>query len=203
MRTREALFALALGAVASATPLRAQDQIPERSGLNVSVGGSLASAGVSCDPKCSSDRRSGPVWIVRGGAYVAPQLNLLLEGDFFHQNVETSNGSQGRWALSWYMIGLQWYPNVDEDVFIHLGVGLGVAHTHVTFPTVGTLDLTASDLGGTIGAGRDFHLTNNSALTLFANYNFISKTNAALGRSDSGAKLSADIVHAGLLITFF
>jgi hypothetical protein len=194
--------ALAVAACASA-PLRAQDLQPERSGLMAVVGAGIGSAGVSCDPRCSSDRRSGPIFVVRGGAYVSPSLTLDLETSLFRQNVENSDGSQGRWALSWYLVGLQWFPRAEDDFYVHVGVGLGAARANVSFPNIGTLDLNASDIGGVLGVGRELRLTNNVGATVFGEYLFMVKTGASLGRSDSGAKLSADILHAGIALLFF
>src|ERR1700741_2913524 len=81
----------------------------ERRGMMGTIGGSFGTAGVSCVPKCSADRQSGPVLLIRGGGRLGPQFSIIVEADVFRREFPDETG-KGRWAMSWYMIGTQWYP---------------------------------------------------------------------------------------------
>lgn len=120
----------------------------------------------------------------------------------YRQGVETPSGP-GTWAMSWYMLGVLLYPRAEEDVFLSLGAGLAVGRMHVTFPDVGALKLNTSNLGAGVGIGRDFRFRDKTAITAYAQYLFSGRTQALIGRSNSGAKVSADIVAAGLALTLF
>jgi hypothetical protein len=170
--------------------------------MMATVGVALGTAGVSCIPKCSSDRQSGPVLLIRGGARLAPQLAVVLESDMYRRDFPNPNGT-GRWSMSWYMIGGVWYPNSEEDFFVNVGVGLAVGRNDVEFPVVGPQPLNSSDLGLSIGIGRDFRFRENMAITAFAAYLNSGRSQALIGRANSGAKLGMDLIHAGLALSVF
>ncbi len=186
----------------AARPALGQDFEAERGGLTSSLGVSLSSAGVSCVPDCSASRRSGPTFLIRGGAHLSSRFSMVIEGDMYRQGVETPSGP-GTWAMSWYMLGILLYPRAEEDVFLSAGAGLAVTRMHVTFPDVGALKLNTSNLGAAVGIGRDFRFRDNMAITAYAQYLFSGRTQALIGRANSGAKLSTDIVAAGLALTLF
>jgi hypothetical protein len=188
----------------AAAPLRAQDDVGFQQGrLMFSIGGGAASAGVSCTPKCSADRVAGPALLVRGGSQISPQFNVTLEMDFFRRDFKSDNGDDARWTMSWYLLGMQWFPNVEETFFLTVGAGLGIARANVTFPQVGPLPLYASDVGLMLGIGKDFYFREDMAFTAYLSYLTTSRTSAQIGRADSGAKMSADLVKAGLAFTIF
>jgi hypothetical protein len=198
MAARRAIIAL----ICCAGPLAAQDEfeMPKKE-LFVSVGGSLGSAGISCIPKCGADRLSGPSFFVRGAGQLSSQFFITLEATSWSQGFATPDG-KGRWTLNWYMIGSVWHPNEEEDFFINAALGFGVGRANVTFPT-GTYPLNFSDVGGTVGAGRDFRFSDHYGVTAFVQYHVIGRSQGLIGRANSGAKVAADVVSAGLAFTLF
>lgn len=198
------LVPLATLVILAAAPLAAQDDVEftDRKPLKATIGVSVGTAGVQCVPKCSADRQSGAALMARVGGQVAQGLTIVLEADVYRREFPNEYG-KGRWAMSWYMIGGLWYPNVDEDFFISLGLGLAVAHNDVEFPEVGPLPLVTTDLGGGIGFGKDFKFRNHLAVTAFAQYLLSGRSQATIGRANSGAKISTDLIHAGLALTVF
>jgi hypothetical protein len=196
--TLAALFVLATSRLAA----QAEFDFVEKRGLVGTVGLGLGTAGVSCIPKCSADRQSGAVVLLRGGGKLSSQLAVVLEADLYRRDFNTPDGP-ARWSMSWYMIGGVWYPNADETFFINVGLGLAVGRIDVEFPTVGYQPLNSSDLGGTIGIGKDFRFRENMAVTAFATYLVSGRSQALIGRADSGAKLSMDLIHAGLAFSIF
>lgn len=169
-----------------------------------SIGVSVASAALSCSPQCSGNRLSGPLFLLRGGAQLSPQLTLVLEADQYRQTLRTEKGD-GEWRMSWYMLGAVWYPNAEEDFFVNVGIGVSMLRNHVSFPSVtaGPLGLNSSDLGASVGIGRDFRLSDRAGVTAYLGMLFSPKSQALVGRANSGARMAADIVHAGLAATFF
>jgi hypothetical protein len=105
--------------------------------------------------------------------------------------------------MSWYMIGGIWYPRSEESFFVNFGIGLAVGRNDVEFPTVGYQPLNSSDLGGTIGIGKDFSFRDNFAVTAFAQYLMSGRSQALIGRANSGAKVGMDLIHAGLALSIF
>lgn len=204
--TRIAL-AIATGAAAlgAATPraARAQEEYAaERSGLTASIGVAPGSSGISCSPRCQGDRLNGPVFQLRGAAHVAAQFTLALEGNFFRQSFPIANGT-GRSDLRWVTLGALWYPRAEENVFVKVGVGIGTIRSHVTFPEVGALQMSANDIGTLIGVGRDFRFTESVALTLYADFLSVPRSTAFISRSDSGARIGADVLSVGLALTLY
>ncbi|MDQ8165215.1 MAG: hypothetical protein P3A28_05590 [Gemmatimonadota bacterium] len=187
---------------AAADPAGGQDVDAGRQGLTSSFGVAASTAGVSCVPDCSASRTSGPSFLIRGGAHLASQFAIVAEANLFRQDITTPTGP-GSWALSWYTLGMLLYPRPEEDVFLSIGVGMAVARMHVTFPDVGALKMNASNLGSTVGIGRDFRFRDSMAVTAYAQYLFSGRTQALIGRSNSGAKVSTDVLTAGLALTLF
>lgn len=192
-----ALSAYLTGAVVSA-----QDLSAERSGLVGSFGVAGGSAGVNCDPKCLGDRQTGPTFMIRGAASVAPQLTLGVEVNQFNQHVPAAN-NKGRWQLTWITLDALWYPRAEEDLYFKVAVGISTIHAHATFPTVGALNMNSSNLGVVFGVGRDFRLANSYAITLFGDYLTTALSTAFISSTDSGARIGADVLNVGLALTLF
>jgi hypothetical protein len=142
------------------------------------------------------------VLLLRGGGRLTSQLSVVLEADLYRRDFNTPDGP-ARWSMSWYMIGGVWYPNSEETFFVNVGIGLAVGRNDVEFPTVGYQPLNSSDLGGTIGIGKDFRFRENMGVTAFAMYLVSGRSQALIGRADSGAKLGMDLIHAGLAFSIF
>jgi hypothetical protein len=178
----------------------AQDDPYERRRFTGALGLGVSSAGVSCAPECSLERQSGPALMARVGGHISPQFTLGLETTLYRADVKGMKPA-GRWALSWLGLSAAWYPNPDEDFFLKIALGVASLHVDVPFPGVGAIELTSSDFGATIGIGRDFHVTERFAITAFGDILFTPRSSAVANGSNSGAKISADMVHAGLAIT--
>jgi hypothetical protein len=192
---------LALTCLAGTLGAQDEFEIPQKQ-LSLVIGGSIGSAGIACTPKCSADRPTGLSYLVRGTGQLNTNISLTLETSSFSKDVDTPNG-KGHWTLTWYMLGAVWHPSDEEDFFINAGLGLGVAQTHLTFPATGAWAMNYSQVGGVVGVGRDLRLTDNFALTAFAQYYIIGKSQALIGRANSGAKVKTDIISAGLALTIF
>jgi hypothetical protein len=199
LATLLALFVLTTSRLAAQAELF---DFSERRGMMATVGVGVGTAGVSCIPKCSADRQSGPVLLVRAGGRLASQISLVLEGDVYRREFATPEGP-ARWSMSWYMIGGIWYPREEESFFVNFGIGLAVGRNDIEFPTVGYQPLNSSDLGGTIGIGRDFSFRDHFAVTAFAQYLMSGRSQALIGRANSGAKVGMDLIHAGLALSIF
>ncbi len=176
------------------------EELGERHGFTGSVGVGLSSAGISCAPQCTADRLSAPLLTARIGGNVSPQFSLSLEASLFHADVKTVSPA-GSWNLSWFTLSGIWYPNSETDFFLKFGVGVAAVKADVTFPHSGVLTLTSSDFGARVGIGKDYYLTDNLAVTAFADFLFTPRSQALSAGSDSGAKMSADVLHVGLALT--
>jgi len=196
-----AVSAAAMCATAAA-PLHAQDFSAERRGLAASFGVGATTAGVSCVPKCEADRRSGASFMFRGAANITPQITVAAEVNVFQRKVPISTGD-GRWEFTWVTFGALWYPKAEEDIFLHAALGVAVMHVHATFPVVGPQNMNTSSLGLIVGVGRDFRIGNGYAITAYADYLSAARSTAFIANADSGARLSGDLVTAGLAITIF
>lgn len=195
-------LALMTALLVAAIRAEAQDYTAERNGMSATLGVGLSSAGLTCSPRCSGDRRTGPTFQLRGAAAVSPQFTLVVEGNTFQQSVETPSGP-GNWRLTWVTIGFLWYPHEDEDLFLKVGVGGTVLHANATFDTVGALDLNTRDLGFVVGVGRDYRLSANYGFTLYADYSAAPRSVAYLHDVDSGARMGGDVLNLGLGFSVF
>lgn len=140
--------------------------------------------------------------MLRGAANITPQVTVAFEVNGFQRKIPISTG-EGRWEFIWVTFGALWYPKAEEDVFLHAGFGLATTHVHATFPVVGPLNMNTSSPGLIVGVGRDFRFGNGYAVTAYADYLSASRSAGLIADADSGAKLSADLVTAGLALTIF
>lgn len=204
MTTKQLAMVAALAMLAAGTTrsAQAQDYAAERSGLTASIGAGPGSSGISCSPRCQGDRLTGPVVQLRGAAHVAAQFTIALEGNFFRRSFPIASGT-GRSDLRWVTLGALWYPRVEEDIYVKLGIGIGTIRSHVTFPEVGALQMSANDLGTLVGIGRDFRVTESLAVTLYADFLSVPRSTAFISRSDSGARIGADVLSIGLALTLY
>ena len=187
---------------AAGKSLGAQDFAAERRGLAASIGVGASNAGVLCVPKCQADRRSGVSFMLRGLANLTPQVAVAVEVNGFQRNIPIPTG-EGRWEFTWVTFGGLWYPKAEEDVYLHAALGVATAHAHVTFPVVGPYSMTTSSVGLIVGVGRDFRFRDGYAITAYADYLSASRSTGFIANADSGARLSSDMVTAGLAITIF
>jgi hypothetical protein len=192
-----------LAIAALAVPLAAQEEeFVQPNRLSLTLGASLGSAGISCVPRCSADRLSGPTFLARGTGQLSSQFAISIEASTFTKAVSTPNGP-GRWTISWYLLGAVWHPNEEEDFFLNAGVGLAAGKAHITFAETGAWAMNFTNVGATVGVGRDFPIRQDLSATLFAEYRFVLRSQALIGRANSGARVAADVVSAGIGFTLF
>jgi hypothetical protein len=180
----------------------AQDYLPERYGMTAALGVGAATAGIACNPRCQGDRQTGPVYQVRGAANVTPQFTIAIEGNVFNKTFSTSNG-EGRWQLIWGTLGFLWYPTAESETYVKVGIGASVWHAHTTFPDVGALDLNTHNLGFVAGVGRDYRLSTQYGLNVFADYLYAPRSTGYLHGVESGAEIGGDVINIGLAIIVF
>ena len=194
------LLACSLVAVfVSAQPAFAQADAGERHGFAGAFGVGISSAGISCAPQCTVDRQSGPSYMLRVGGHATEQFVIGLEATVFRADVKTMS-PPGKWSLSFLSLVGLWYPTSDDDFFIKVGAGVATTKVDVSFKNVTSIQLTATDVGGKVGIGKDFRFADRLALTAFAEAMFTPRSQALSGGSNSGAKMSADLIHVGLAV---
>lgn len=194
---------LPLLAVSIAAPYAgAQDYVPLRHGVMMTVGAGVSSAGLSCTPACSADRRAGPTYQGRLGVALSPQLSVGIEANSFQQNVPTASGP-GSWRLLWATVVAQWYLHEEEDTFVKVGFGTISFNANPVFSSVGAVDLTTRDFGFVAGLGRDYRLGEHFGVTLYADYLTAARSAALAHGNDSGARLGGDLIVVGLGFSLF
>ncbi|MCC7194870.1 MAG: hypothetical protein IT356_04870 [Gemmatimonadaceae bacterium] len=206
-RAPTAMRLLGAGAVATALaaaprPAGGQDYLDDRRGIAAAVGGGLSSAGLNCNPRCSGDRRAGPVFTARGIGYITPHLAVAVSADGYYQSVARAGGA-GRWQMNWFTLGAMWYPREDGDVYFRAGMGAAIMHAHTTFPSVGALDLDTRHVGFVAGVGRDYRLWRGYGVTAFADYLFTPRSTGYLYGVESGAEVGADVLTIGIAAIVF
>jgi hypothetical protein len=192
--------AILLAALATSAAYGQDDQSGDRRGFAGSIGIGVSSAGISCSPQCSADRETGPAYLIRIGGHATPQLTIGLETTLFRGTTKQVTPS-GSWSLSWLTLTALWYPSLDDDFFVKAGVGIASSKVTVPFPSIASIELEASDFGAVAGIGKDFRFTDKLAFTTFADILFTPRTAAQANGSNSGAKISADLIHLGLAVT--
>lgn len=105
--------------------------------------------------------------------------------------------------MTWLMISAQWYPQEDGDVFAKVGFGSALVRANVTFPSVGALDLSTTNVGFTVGIGRDIRLTEHLGVTLTADYLTTPRSVAFLNGAEQNARVGADVLKIGLGVSVF
>ena len=184
----------------TASTASAQVEVFERGGFSGALGIGVGSGGLSCAPACAGNRETALALLLRIGGHISPRLALGIETTLFRAAVSSTKPA-GRRDLSWLTLAGAWYPSEGEDYFLKLGLGVGSIRADTEFPGVGPLELTASDFGASLGVGRDFRLSERFAVTAFGDILFTLRSQAALNNANSGAKVSADLVHVGLALT--
>lgn len=186
----------------AATTARAQDYDAGRTGAGATLAISPSSAGINCTPRCGGDRVSGPTYTFRGTEAVTTQFSLAVEADAFQQNVQTISGP-GNWRMTWVMVAALWYPREDQDVYIEFGFGGAYVQANATFPTVGAIDLSSTNVGYVMGIGRDFRLTPHVGLTAHLDYLTTPRSVTYLSGTQQNARMGADIINIGLGLSVF
>ena len=200
MRMRNSLSGAIMIAACIARAAAAQGDQGDRGGFTASIGTGISSAGISCAPQCNGDRQSGTALFLRVGGHISSQFTLGFEATHFRADIKTMT-PVGKWSLTWYSVSSAWYPSVDDDFFLKLGLGIAATRADLAFAKTSGVALTASDFGAVVGIGKDFRFTDMLAFTTFANVLFSTRAQAAANGSNSGAKISADMIHLGAAIS--
>jgi len=191
---------LVLAVVPAGRTLGAQALEGRRVGFTAAAGMGVGSAGISCTPQCAADRQSGPTGFVRVGGSVGGQFVLGGEISVFADRVRTGAG-EGTWTFSWFTLTGLWYPNLDEDYFVKIGVGIASVRAETPIATTENDRLDTSDVGLVVGIGQDIRLTQHLSVTPYLDYLYSSRSNAVLNRTDAGVQLSGDVIYVGLAVT--
>lgn len=130
---------------------------------------------------------------LRLGGYLSPSLFLAGE----------SNGWSGSQIDNASSIGaimgvVQWYPMVEQGLYLKGGAGYSYANAY------DGADLSTSGLALSIGAGYDWRVARNFALTPYVNYlQQIGGTYGYTGGGDSGLDANVHLFQFGLGFTWF
>jgi hypothetical protein len=187
---------LGLCALALLVPVAATAQHPQaRQGLGISFGLGGSFAYVTCDG-CEQFGGTGPSGYLRLGGYVSPSFFVAAE----------SNGS---WSTEAWQVRIgsimgvvQWYPMVDKGIY--LKGGLGYSQVQQSIDILDGTDLSTSGLGVSIGAGYDWRVARNFALTPYVNYlTQLGGTISDGGFSTTDVPAKVHVVQFGLGFTWF
>jgi hypothetical protein len=158
MRSIFASFALFL-----LLPVAASAQHPQtRQGFGISVGLGAGSASVSCDG-CAGFGGTGLSDYLRLGGYARPNLFLAVETNAWFADA----GDPSYNYIGAIMGVAQWYPNARQGWYIKGGIGYGYSDL-ISDTYFG--NVTPSGLGVSVGAGYDWRVARNFALTPYLNY---------------------------------
>lgn len=200
MRLPTAAVLLAV-ALCAAAPASAQDD-GDRRGFAGSLGVGYTTIGASCVPECAVDRQQGLSFLLHIAGHISPQFTLGVETNVFQDaSVQYLTPAKGTWTSAFLLLSAQWYPSVDSDFFIKIGGGIATAKLDLPFKGTGIQSLTTSDFGGAIGIGHDWQFTDRLAFTTFADALFTPRSRALISNADSGARVTVDLIRAGLAIT--
>ncbi len=172
-------------------PVVATAQHPQtRQGFGISLGLGAGSANFcdDCDELASTEL-SG---YLRLGGYLNPSLFLAAETNGW---VGSSNAYDAP-TLGAIMGVAQWYPMVDQGLYLKAGLGYSYSTVYTYFSTSG--------FAGSIGAGYDFRLARNFALSPYVNY--VSQFGGSYRYSDTGESVVDARLHLfqfGLGFTWF
>ena len=172
-------------------PSLALAQHPQtRSGFGISFGFGAGSASFCED--CSDLSGTKPSGYLRLGGYLSPSTFLAVESNGW---VGSSTDYDAP-TLGAVMGIVQWYPMVDQGLYLKGGVGYSYATVYSDFQTSG--------FAGSIGVGYDWRLARNFALTPYVNYlNQFGGTYTYTGGGDSVADAKVHLFQFGLGFTWF
>jgi hypothetical protein len=185
---------LSILALAVLLPTAAMAQHPQtRNGFGISVGIGGSSAVVTCNG-CEQFGGTGPSGYLRLGEYVSPSFFVAAE----------SNGS---WSTEAWQAGIgailgvvQWYPMVDKGIY--LKGGLGYSEVQQGINILDGTDFSTSGLGISIGAGYDWRVARNFALTAYVNY--LAQLGGTISESGrAGLDANVHVFQFGLGFTWF
>lgn len=156
---------LGIVALAILLPAIATAQRPQtRSGFGISFGLGAGSASVSCDG-CVGFGGTGFSDYLRLGGYLKPDLFLAVETNAWFDDALNS-GSDYIGAI----LGVvQWYPNAKKGWYVKGGLGYAYSDL-LSYESPSMMYVNPSGLGISVGAGYDWRVARNFALTPYLSY---------------------------------
>jgi len=188
--------ALRLLALALLLPTAAMAQHPQtREGFGISFGFGAGSSTFTCGECAGEDwGGSGVSGYLRLGGYVRP--NLLLAGETNGWN--RINGDLNSASIGAVLAVAQWYPMVKDGLYLKGGVGYTYSSATTDYGDVGS-----SGFGLSLGAGYDWRIARNFALT--PNVSYLTQLGGTIKVSgvDSGVSATVHVFQFGLGLTWF
>lgn len=151
-----AAFGLAFVSISSALQAQASSA---REGFYIGFGVGGGSIGIDCEG-CPSDREGGVSGYFRLGGAVSPKLLVGAETNGWTKSDDGIDGTVGSLSGVAYF-----YPSLQRDFFVKGGLSL-VSSTIEG----GGDELSSTGFGLTIGAGYDFRIGRQFAITPYLNY---------------------------------
>jgi hypothetical protein len=178
---------LAASAAAQSTPAEG------RSGFHAAVGLGYGSVGVSCDG-CGTTRENNPAIMLRFGGAIRP--SIVLSGEVTGWTKDNSDGSTDQFSFVSFVT--QWYPQPTNGFYVKGGIGGAALKSVGTDPTLGSVELSTTNLGLQGGVGYDLHLSPGFALTPYADFLYAVGADAKLNGGSTGLNVGANMIHVGL-----
>jgi hypothetical protein len=162
-----------------------------RQGFGIGFGFGAGSAGF-CDG-CDDQGGTELSGYLRLGGYLNPSLFLAGETNgWMGSQIDTPS------SLGAIMGVVQWYPMVERGLYLKGGVGYSYANA-----SDGS-DISTSGLAVSVGAGYDFRVARNFALTPYINYlQQLGGQYAYAGGEDTGPDAKVHLFQFGLGLTWF
>jgi hypothetical protein len=185
---------LALGALAllvASSPASAQ-KAEQRQGLHISLGLGSGSVGLSCDDCSGIDRENSTSGYLNISTAIRP--NLTVGGEISGWT-KSEDGADG--TVSSFMAVAHYYPMARQNVFVSGGLGL----TRMSMDD-GSGEMKNNALGLQIGAGYDWRVARNFALTPYAQWVKGMQADVKVDGTSSGVKMGADVFQFGLGLTW-
>ena len=186
---------LSVLAFAVLLPTAAMAQHPQtRSGFGISFGFGAGSAAF-CDG-CDASGGTDLSGYLRLGGYVTPSLFLAGESNGWVGSDDYYTPS----SIGALMAVAQWYPMVEQGLYLKGGLGFSYADVYEY-----GLDLSTSGFAMSIGAGYDWRLSRNFALTPYINYlqQLGGSYSFSGGGGDAGIDANVHVFQFGLGFTWF
>lgn len=183
---------LTILALAVMLPTAAMAQHPQtRQGFGISFGFGAGSASFCAD--CDDISGTEASGYLRLGGYLTPSLFLAGESNGWYSGSTTAYDQNSLGAV---MAVVQWYPMADQGLYLKGGFGYSYATIYTDFSTSG--------FAGSIGAGYDWRIGRNFALTPYINYlQQFGGSYTYGGGGDAGLDANVHLFQFGLGFTWF
>jgi len=192
-----AAFAVALLAALPAT-LPAQAAPRRAGGFSLAAGVGAGSTSFSCDA-CVSQRDDGVGAVLRLGVNASSHLTLAAEASGWRADYDALRGT-GKARVGLAQLVLQWYPSASAGAFVKAGGGVAAIRDELTLNDVGSVTVSTRNPAFVVGAGWEVGLGRHWAVVPFADLNVVSKGDQTVNDAETGERLGATLLHAGVAI---